>query len=262
MKAFTTKKTTKTGSKIQGTIIATPKEGTKPKSLIKVVKGSCSAGNKEKVIEVIANYFNNTPFVPTSGYKDKQSTDIIELLSRTFPNVTWHKNSSQNPFDGYSVEARVTFESKIKLVSSTKCGYGVAKNVPGNASIYPTKAKVTDVVPKKEWKLYTPEQLEGYMDVIVLFVDTARDTNTLVRYAIVDGSYWNVDYKTYKGCSELFGLMNDPNVAQTFLDVLRVAAPDNKFVKRLINKNDMTGINLALRKLIHVANPTYEVANG
>lgn len=263
MKMCTTKKMSKVYGKIKGTIIATPKDSVTPKKLISVVKGTCSDGNKEKVVTALDNFFSNTTFIRSSTYRDKHSRTIVGFLNKKFPNVTWNINSSQHPFDCYSVDARIAIENKTNIACKTSHGNSVRKSIPCNASIYPTKAKVKDVIPIKEYKKYTSDELNSFMDVIVTFVDHYRDTNELVSYAIVDGSYWNIDYKTYKGCTSLFNTMNNKNVIKAIFNVLHIAEPKNKFIER-INDNDesLEDVTLSLRKLICVANPTYEVINS
>jgi len=252
----------KVSNKIHGTIIATPKGSKVPSSYVQVVKGTCSKGNKEEVVLALKDFFSNTPFIPATGFKDSHSTNITAFLNRRFPNLKWKKNASQSPFDCYSVEARIATEHKTKTVEVKKLGgYGCSKYVPGNASVYPKKAKVKDVVPENEHKNYTEEELDGFMDVIVTFADRDSTTNALVRYAIVDGTYWEIDYETYKGCTEFYGLINSDRVIKIIFAELRCVAPRNKFIKRLAN-SDLSKTKMDLRKLIQVENPTREIANG
>jgi hypothetical protein len=228
--------------------------------LIKLCDGVYSKGNKEITAIAIEDFLIKYPNIYSDGFRDTHSSLMREHLEKEFPMYDWYKNSSQNPFDIYSIDALVAIENKTANVSGLKRINDFATNnrLVTNATIYPDKVKVKDVVPKKLHYKYDEITLDTFMDVIVVVVDKDIKTNTLVRYRIVDGSYWGVDYDTYIGARDFFSAINDLDVKKALFESVSAKHPNNKFVNRVLN-NDLESVNLDLRKLFMVDNPTKEL---
>lgn len=224
---------------------------------VKLIKGKHSDSNKEAVAEVVSNFLSKHPTVYSDGYRDTHSTLMREYLQEVFVDSTWEKNTSQHPFDVYSIDMRVAVENKSQIVPYRRRNndYGSNLKLVLNATLYPSEVKVKDVVPKNDQAGLSEEVLESFMDVIVVVVDRDRHTNKLVRYSLVDGSYWNVDYDTYVGVRDLYKQLNEEDLLRELLNLINERHPDNVFVSRWLS-GDLPGVYLCLRKLIMVDNPT------
>lgn len=224
---------------------------------IKLIEGKHSDGNKEVVAEVISNFLSKHPTVYSDGYRDTHSSLMREYLQAVFVDSTWEKNTSQQPFDVYSIDMRVAVENKAKNVPYRKKSndYGSNSRLVLNATLYPSEVKVKDVVPKNKQAGLSEEVLESFMDVIVVIVDRDKDSNKLVRYSLVDGSYWDVDYNTYIGSKDFYKQSNEEEILKEMLKIIHEKHPDNVFVDRYLS-GDLPGVYLYVRKLIMVDNPT------
>jgi hypothetical protein len=215
---------------------------------------------KEVATEHLKDFLAKFPVIYSNGYLDDHSTMMREYIAEQLPKYTWHKNSSQRPFDIYSVDGLISIENKTNFVKGNKKTKNFASNnkLVMNATVYPEKAKVRDVVPKRLHKNYDEATLEKFMDVIVLIIDKDKKTNMLVRYMIVDGSYWGIDYDIYLGIRNLYKQANDPEIKRIFLDAINKKYPENRYVSDTL-EGKLPHINLDLRKLITVTNPTREL---
>lgn len=205
------------------------------KSIIK--DGKHSNGMKELVALALERFFEYGTFV-SDGYEDSNSSKVRDYLSEEFPEFTWEKNSSQNPFDIYSIDAKITLELK-KMSPSGKVVF--------NATAYPDEVKVKDVVSKT---LLGNESCctssEEFMDVLILLWEK-DNTGKIINYKIVDGSYWNITYNDFVGCRDFFKQAN--SLLPKFLDDVSERFPDNSFINKCIN-NELPLITLKLRKLL------------
>lgn len=228
--------------------------------LIQIVDGVHSKGNKEIIAIALEDFFIKYPNIFSDGYRDTHSSMIREHMEKEFPMYSWRKNSSQTPFDVYSVDALVAIENKTANVNGRKRtnDFCINGKLVTNATIYPDKVKVKDVVPKKSHGKYSSETLEQFMDVLVSVVDKDKKTNTLVRYRIVDGSYWGIDYDTYIGAREFFRVINEKYIKKTLFDLVYKRNPNNIFIKRILT-GELPGVSLDLRKLFMVDNPTKDL---
>jgi len=229
----------------------------KPLSMIDVIPGQCSRDNKERVVTIIEKFLNSLLKLPTQGHDDQLSTIMRRYLESKFYGSTWVKNSSQNPFDLYSVDALVAVENKTIKVSGSKKvldSYGFKEKIIANASIYPDKAKVKDVVPKKWHKHYSDTILDKFMDVIVVVIDRSSVDDSIVRFAIVDGNIWGVTYNVYKGNKEVFKIMNDPLFKDAIHHLFLMQSPENEYFQKLVNK-ELPFIFPSYRKLTSIRNP-------
>jgi len=226
---------------------------------IEIVAGEYSSGNKELVAEVIDNYLLSSTEINSNGYTDAHSGNLRDYLNAEFLGFSWVKNSSQSPFDVYCVDARIAIENKCSKVRRNLDGkHSVSPIVVANATLYPTVAKVKDVVPKKHQGVLTEAELESFMDVLVVIADKDRDTNDIVRHKIVDGAYWGIDYETYIGCKDLFGQLNDEVSLRMLFETMADKYPDNRFVQRAIS-GDLPNVISCIRKLFMVKNPTADL---
>jgi len=229
---------------------------------IKICDGVHSNGNKEITAIAIEDFLMLNCTVLGNGYEDLHSSSMREHLEKEFPDWGWKKNSSQRPFDIYSIEARVAIENKNSNVKLLHDGGTYSKNryILTNATIYPNEVKVRDVVPCKFHEyyinLYGSDILDEFMDVLVVFVDREQKTNKLIRYRIVDGSYWGFEYKDFKGCHRLFDTLNDSDVRRKIIRILSERDPENTFIPKLKDEDD--NLKFLLRKLISCKNPTFD----
>lgn len=226
---------------------------------IEIVAGEYSSGNKELVAEVIDNYLLSLSEIDSNGYTDAHSGNLRDYLNAEFPGFEWVKNSSQAPFDVYCIDARIAIENKCSKVRRNLDGkFGVHQHLIVNATLYPSEAKVKDVVPKKHHKSLTKEELESFMDVLVVVADKDRDTNAVVRHKIVDGAYWGNDYMTYTGCRDFFKQANDEVSLRILFETVADKFPGNVFVRRTI-EGDLPTVKSHIRKLLSVKNPTADL---
>lgn len=237
-------------TKRTGWLVGKPRK--KVQCTIQIKPGECSNGNKELVASSVEEFLNIHGKVFGGGYKDIHSSMMRDHLEAEFPEYDWHKNTSQRPFDIYSIEAGVAIENKSQQVGTTKDGFGYKGKMVVNATLYPDKAKVKDVVPKSRWRGLDEASLDKFMDVLVVAVDKAKSKD-IVRYKIVDGSYWNVDYPIYSGCSDLFNQINNKETQRRFLELI-YEETGNHFVKAMLD-GKLSGVNFDFRKLITVDNP-------
>lgn len=128
----------------------------------------------------------------------------------------------------------------------------------GNATLYPTEARIRDVVPKNTWqpgwsKLY----LNTLMDVLVVFAGKYK--GRLVDFRIVDGSFWGASIDDYVGCRESFREINDDEITNEVIDIILRKFPDNVFLRRMRQDAYNNRVKLAWRKLLSYRNPLNEV---
>jgi len=232
-----------------------PKEGIDIK--FKLSKSKHSDNNKELVAEAVANFLIKHPTIYSDGYRDTHSSLLCEHLQNVFVDSTWTKNTSQQPFDVYSIDMRVAVENKSQIVPYRKKtkDYSDKSKLVLNATLYSSEVKVKDVVPKKYQAGLSEEVLESFMDVILAVSDRDGDTNKLVRFSLVDGDYWNVDYDTFRGSDDLYNQMNEEETQRAMLELLHEKHPENVFLSRYLS-GDLPGVKLDFRKLIFVDNPT------
>ncbi len=217
-----------------------------------------SNGNKEIVAISIEDFILGSSSIVSDGYRDTYSSLMVEHLSNEFSEYTWTKNSSQQPFDIYSLDAGIAIENKNQSTLTSSKNQRISKNnLVVNATIYPSEAKVKDVLPKKKQLNLSKETLESYMDVLVVVVDKNRKNGKIVRYRIVDGGYWGFDYDDYMGCKEMFPLMNNKFIKKRILSLLQQCAPNNTFIKKALQNDSIIDFNF--RKLIYISNPTIGV---
>jgi len=220
------------------------------------------SNNKEIIASVIEDFFNEINYIPNGSYLDEQSRNMKHFLADRLPQFDdWVQNSSQKPFDLFSIKAMVAIENKSQKVVANKIGvYNNHEKVIANATLYPNKVKVKDVISKKDLDKYSDDVLNSYMDVLVTFVDKDSKTNNMVRYAIVDGSYWKHTYEVYKGCSKFFNVINNFNIKLEVMNYIKEIIKD-KDVRSFIDfvLQDEKHINqFGLRKILMVDNPTME----
>lgn len=223
-----------------------------PHNTIQIAPSKHSKGNKELVASVIEDFLIEYGKIFSSSYQDSHSSLLRDRLASEFPMYTWHKNSSQHPFDIYSVDAGIAIENKSHKVGKNSTGFGYKNNLVVNATLYPSEARVSDIVPKRCWKHHSAAALDSFMDVLIVIADKTK-TNNLVRYKIVDGNYWGIDYDIFQACSEFFNQLNDPEIKNGLLDLI-INKYDNKLACLLRNEA-LPGVKLDLRKLLTVKNP-------
>lgn len=226
--------------------------GAPAQETIQIGPSKHSNGNKEVVASLINDFLSEHWKIFSEGYRDVHSSLLRDYLANELPNYNWHKNSSQHPFDLYSVEAGVAIENKSHKVGKTIAGFGYKNNLVVNATLYSDEVLTRDIVPKKYWKNYDEAVLDSFMDVLMVTVDKTK-TNTIVRYKIVDGNYWGVDYDVFQACSNFFSQLNDPEIKNSLLDLI-INKYNNKLA-RLLRNEELPGVNLDLRKLLVVKNP-------
>ena len=224
-------------------------------SKIKISEGVYKE-NKMTVAEAIDNYIESISKISKDSYKDTNSSELCEYLSESFPQYTWYKNSSQSPFDIYSIDGRIAIENKMVNTTYSKRTHThtVKDRLLANATLYPDKVRVKDVLPLKESMHISDDVLDSFMDVLVVCIDVCPKTNAVVSHKIVDGSYWGIDYDTYLGCKNFFKLMNNKSAHRLLLNLMSELYPDNKFIKMLTDNND-NSVEFYFRKLLYVKNP-------
>lgn len=224
--------------------------------LISIADSKHSSGNKEIVAIAIEDFLLKNFKILSDGYRDTFSTKMCEYLSTEFSEYRWYKNSSQMPFDVYSIDAKVAIENKSSNVNQLKKrkGFGFNDKLVVNATVYPSEAKVKDIVACAKWKNLSEETLESFMDVLVVIVDRASIDGEVIRYRIVDGDYWGISYDVFKGCREMFNSMNEPTMKKHLLETILSHSKDNAFIKGLLS-GALPSISFDFRKLISVKNP-------
>lgn len=187
---------------------------------------------------------NTTAFVKG----DRYAYCMLKVLQDVFPSVTWILNSSQKPFDIYSLEARIAIE--VKTYKHKLNGISKPTTLLSNATIYPDTVKYKDVAKKSN--IIDEAQGELFLDTLVVVLEKNATTvmGLISDVAVVDGSYWNVSYDDYKDCADFFRLMNDNK--RDILALLQDKNPSNKFIAKLRESSD---IEFSLRKLITIKNP-------
>lgn len=229
---------------------------------INIKDGKYSGNLKLEVALSIQDFLLNKGTFNNDGYKDTNSTNMRIHLNREFPNLNWIKNGSQKPFDCYSIPALLTVENKGADVTKKKngTGYSVKKHIMGNGTIYPSSIKVKDVITMSKHKGISEEVLESFMDVLVVGVEREKKTDKIVRYSIVDGDYWGVSYEHYCGNRDYFKAINE--ILSEINELVIKRNMDNKCLREYIialENGSLSGITLALRKLISMNNPCLDV---
>jgi len=226
------------------------------KCKIKIVDGMVSGGNKEMVAITVEDHLLNlqdtgTEWYPQS-YNDKNTERLTNYLREEFGNVgEWVINGSQDPFDTYNLNTLVAVELKSEKVSFSKRKnlYHLPKTIIGNATIYPTVAKIKDVVNKKDIDpSWNDEFLNSFMDVMVVIVCVDKRNNLVVDYRIVDGSYWGFNREDFVGCREYFSIINSE--LDNFNLYLSRKYLHNPFIQKITNGGYGNFVNLKIRKLI------------
>lgn len=252
-------KVTETINKRRVTVFRREKEKRRctsgPECYIQITDSKHSNGNKEIIAISVEDWLLERDKMIRDGYADKNSTDLCTHLNREFPEGNWQKNASQRPFDTYSVSMLVAIELKglTNEVGSRTRSRKSKDQLVMNATLYATEAYVRDVVPKHKHHLYTEEQLDMMMDVIVVCFERMRGSGRLLGYKIVDGAYWDIDYKTQKDCWEAFGQLNDEDTKAVLYQLMSERYPNSVFWKGLANNT--LDINMDFRKLITIKNP-------
>lgn len=186
-----------------------------------------------------------------TGSVDENSARIIHYLRKKFMDFEWIELGSQTPFETLSPEAGVVVE-----VKSMKRG---SKTLLANASLYPDRVRLGDVLPVSLRGQYEA-QLDKWLDVLVVCVD--REGDYIYDYAIVDGTYWGVTYEDYLSCKDFFGNINSPAFLEPLLQVYneyheKATGVEASFVTKLLNNQFGDDFRFNLRKLIMLPNPVH-----
>jgi hypothetical protein len=231
---------------------------------IRITDGINSNGFKELSALAIEEFLDNSvgKFWSTDNIKnDINSEHIAEYLNSVFPDESpWEVNGSQQPFDMYSLKARVAIELKSNKTIKNKNSKN-SKYIIANATIYPTQARVRDVVPGNRWdKEWSDAYLNSMLDVLVVVTNKVNDK--LLSFCIVDGSYWGVDIEDFISCRAFFSDINNDAIMTEILRVIIKHNPNQLFAKKILNGDYKDKIMLSLRKLIQVSNPIEAVSVG
>jgi len=181
-----------------------------------------------------------------SGSVDNNVTRLCKYVASRFEDYEWTTLPSQKPFDIVSIDAGVIIEVKSVVEGSSK--------LITNASIYPDKVKVKDVMNNEMKTIWPDVDPEKFLDVLVVCVNRSKD-NVVTDYAIVDGSYWGFTYEDYVSCRNLFRIVNNSKVLNYILKALSTIAPTASFISKLVDGRFGAGCDLKLRSLITLTNP-------
>lgn len=196
---------------------------------------------KQKVAYALEDYIKNCDIFHNDGYTDINSELITTYLKQKFNQYTWFKNSSQATFDIYTPDGNLTIELKSKKIRKNKKGnFSLSRNIMTNASVLPDQVYGCDVNKRCDNSVF---------DVLILFVE--KYNNKVIRYCIVDGSYWDIDKDLFADCKLLYKQLRESKE-----EILKLISDkyNNKFVNLLLDgKNN--DISFDLRKLITVKNP-------
>lgn len=202
---------------------------------------------KNRVAALLRDYLDGCDDFHSDGYVDTNSSEITSFLNTHLPEYRWIKNSSQRPFDIYSIEARLAIEIKSVSVRKNKSGKIMSHEIMlTNASVYPDEINITDVVPKKHLETGIDQSID--FDVLVVCVERCGDL--VVGYCIVDGSFWGIAKELYQDCRDLFRQINQFKLA--LLENVHIKYK-NRFAKCILD--GAIDVDLDVRKLITVSNP-------
>ncbi len=227
-----------------------------PKCRIQIDDGIASKGNKEIVALSIEEHLldlqrSGTKWSPQS-FNDLNSARLSDHLSSEFAGEgVWVLNGTQDPFDMYNLDMRVSVElksEKVKFKNKSRT-YSRPSGILGNATIYPLTAKIEDIVNKKNINSnWDNEFLNRFIDVLVVIIFRDAKSSAIVDYVIVDGSYWGFDRNDFIGCREYFSIIN--NELEVFNKYLLRKYPDNMFIRKMVSGDYGDNVNLKIRKLI------------
>jgi hypothetical protein len=108
---------------------------------INITSSQYSKGLKEKVASALCGFYKSRREIHSDGYIDTNSTELCDFLKSKFKYYGWKKNHSQSPFDVYSIRGRLA----IELKTSNSANVNIM-----NATLYSDKAKIKDVLSKKD----------------------------------------------------------------------------------------------------------------
>lgn len=186
------------------------------------------------------------------GTVDSTSSILLKYLQDKYPNDEWDKNpkGSQHPFD--LVSFLVLLSVEIKTVKVSK------KSFQSNASVYPDKIKVKDLL--KDGKITKSLQAdafennrpypdgEEYMDCMVVIV--LKDENDyLIDCKIVDGTFWGITYQYYLDNINIFNVMNSDKIIYEILSASETGYAD------ALSEGRLDGVHFNIRKLIELDIP-------
>jgi hypothetical protein len=183
-----------------------------------------------------------------NGSVDKNARRLRNYIAEMFPEFSWMVTPSQKAFDIISDDAKVAIE-----VKSVK---GDNKKLTTNASVYPDTVLLGDVL--SQGMVAEHMDLNTVLDVLVICVKRT-EANKVYDFAIVDGSYWGVDYQDFLDCQAMFSNFKEPEFMQAVLALYAETYPeDSRFVEKILDGSFGNKFSFNLRKLIQVANPTGE----
>jgi hypothetical protein len=225
-----------------------------PKCQIQITDSKHSNGNKEIVAISVEDWLLERDKMLSDGYADRNSSDLSKHLNREFQGAEWTKNSSQSPYDTYSVAMRVAVELKgLDNVYGKRSGNPMTKNkIVMNASLYSDEVLVRNVIPTKYHYKYTDDVLNSFMDVLVVCFEREKSNGSLLGYKIVDGNYWNISYQIQEDCRKMFGQLNTPEMRAVILGSL-IQLYGNSCAQAMADGTIKA--ELLFRKLISVENP-------
>jgi hypothetical protein len=169
---------------------------------------------------------------------------LTDYVKESFTEHDWTDISRQRAFNLVSLSAGVAIEIKSMTVGNTR--------MHSNATIYPTRVKAGDVLPKHY------DYPEGYsaktrLDVLVLCVNRSN-TNKVDDFAVVDGSYWGFTYRDYRQCKKLYSNLNAQKFKNKVWGAYKAMYGDD-FVDKLAFGRFGNSLDLNFRKLITLTNP-------
>jgi hypothetical protein len=202
---------------------------------------------KKIVAKSIATYLEApSRYWDTALRADKNAELLCKYLNNQYPEFSdgWEFRvlHSQDRFDIVCLAAGVIIE-----VKSVKDGH---KHIIANATIYPDAVKIKNAL--SDSFAYPvnmePDRLNDRLDVLVVCVNQTAET--VVGFAIVDGSYWAVNEEIYNDCIAYYSQINELSG-----EINNILAPINSFAKGLRDGLFGEGVKLDLRKLIKLTNP-------
>lgn len=198
-----------------------------------------------------------------SSYEDDiNAGNLLKYLSKNINDITFHKNSSQSPYDVYSVDGLVAVELKSKK--------GKDDQFLGNATVYPDIIPANRVIPEKSAKKALSDTEYDSIDqipdmaVIVVYVKYSRKTRRVVDWQIdgrgaLGGGDIKISREEAISCHDMFPYMNNPEILKRYLeDIARQMEADGKdsiFPRRIVENYHKNYVNFKVRKLIDVKGP-------